>query len=68
MPASGIYFRHRVVADVARTYRAVHYDHGNGIAIADVEGGGDLAVLQGKTRELKFHLCRARLYAFQFRE
>ena len=35
---SGIAFRHRVVDDAGKTYKAAHYDHGNGIAIADVDG------------------------------
>ena len=38
--ASGIGFRNRVVEDAAKTYKAVHYDHGNGIAVADVDGDG----------------------------
>jgi hypothetical protein len=37
---SGIDFRNRVVEDAAITYKAVHYDHGNGIAVADVDGDG----------------------------
>jgi hypothetical protein len=37
---SGISFRHRIVDDAGRDYKAVHYDHGNGIAIADVDGDG----------------------------
>jgi hypothetical protein len=37
---SGIRFRNRVVADAGVTYKAVHYDHGNGIAVADVDGDG----------------------------
>ena len=37
---SGINFRHRPVDDAARTYKAVHYDHGNGLAVADVDGDG----------------------------
>ena len=37
---SGITFRHRSVEDAARTYKAVHYDHGNGLAVADVDGDG----------------------------
>jgi enediyne biosynthesis protein E4 len=35
---SGIAFRHRVVDDAGKTYKAAHYDHGNGVAIADVDG------------------------------
>lgn len=37
---SGIQFRNRVVEDAGITYKAVHYDHGNGIAVADVDGDG----------------------------
>jgi hypothetical protein len=38
--ASGITFVHRIVDDAGRYYKAVHYDHGNGIAVADVDGDG----------------------------
>jgi hypothetical protein len=37
---SGISFVHRNVEDAGKTYKAVHYDHGNGMAIADVDGDG----------------------------
>ena len=37
---SGIRFRHRVVTDAGKAHKPVHYDHGNGIAIADVDGDG----------------------------
>ena len=37
---SGITFRHRVVDDAGRAYKAAHYDHGNGLAVADVDGDG----------------------------
>jgi hypothetical protein len=37
---SGIAFKHRVVDDAGKTYKAAHYDHGNGLAIADVDGDG----------------------------
>jgi hypothetical protein len=37
---SGITFVHRVVDDAGLYYKAVHYDHGNGIAAADVDGDG----------------------------
>jgi enediyne biosynthesis protein E4 len=37
---SGITFVHRIVNDAGRTQKAVHYDHGNGIAVADVDGDG----------------------------
>lgn len=39
---SGIRFENRVVDDVARDYKAAHYDHGNGLAAADVDGDGRL--------------------------
>jgi hypothetical protein len=38
--ASGIGFEHRIVDDAGRHYKMVHYDHGNGIAAADVDGDG----------------------------
>ena len=41
---SGITFRHRIVDDAGRTYKAAHYDHGNGLAVADVDGDGRLDV------------------------
>jgi hypothetical protein len=41
---SGISFTHHFVEDAGRAYKAVHYDHGNGIAIADVDGDGLLDV------------------------
>ena len=37
---SGITFVHRIVDDAGKTYKAVHYDHGNGIVAADVDGDG----------------------------
>ena len=37
---SGITFRHRIVDDAANRYKAVHYDHGTGMAAADVDGDG----------------------------
>jgi enediyne biosynthesis protein E4 len=37
---SGIMFVNRVVDDAAIDYKMVHYDHGNGIAVADVDGDG----------------------------
>src|SRR5260370_1454386 len=33
--ASGIEFRHHVVDDAGKYYKPVHYDHGNGMAVAD---------------------------------
>jgi enediyne biosynthesis protein E4 len=40
LPETGITFVHRVVDDAGRNYKAVHYDHGTGIAVADVDGDG----------------------------
>ncbi len=37
---SGIRFRHEFVDDSGRGHMPVHYDHGNGVAIADVDGDG----------------------------
>ncbi len=37
---SGIRFRHRIVDDAGKHYKMVHYDHGNGIAVADVDSDG----------------------------
>ena len=37
---SGIRFRHWIVDDAGKDYKMVHYDHGNGIAVADVDGDG----------------------------
>ena len=31
---------HRIVDDAGLTYKAVHYDHGNGLAVADIDGDG----------------------------
>ena len=39
-PTSGITFHHRIVDDSGRHYRPNHYDHGNGIALADVDDDG----------------------------
>ncbi|HVV70731.1 MAG TPA: VCBS repeat-containing protein, partial [Verrucomicrobiae bacterium] len=41
---SGIGFEQHVVDDAGKFYKAVHYDHGNGIAVADVDGDGLLDV------------------------
>jgi hypothetical protein len=41
---SGLRFEHRPVDDAAKNYKAVHYDHGNGLAVADVDGDGRLDI------------------------
>ncbi len=41
---SGITFRHKIVDDAGRRYKLVHYDHGNGVVIADVDGDGRLDI------------------------
>ena len=40
LQASGIAFRNRVVGDSGKNYIPVHYDHGNGLAVGDVDGDG----------------------------
>ena len=37
---SGIRFRNKIVDDAGRAYLAGHYDHGNGVAVADVDLDG----------------------------
>ncbi|MDA1016357.1 MAG: FG-GAP-like repeat-containing protein [Planctomycetota bacterium] len=37
---SGIRFLNRAVSDAARDFKQNHYDHANGIAVADVDGDG----------------------------
>jgi hypothetical protein len=44
VPGSGITYRNRVVSDAAKTYKSAHYDHGTGMAVADVDGDGRLDV------------------------
>lgn len=39
-PTTGISWINRVVDDAGFSYKAVHYDHGNGLAVADVDGDG----------------------------
>jgi len=38
--ASGITFQHHAVEDSNKTYKPVHYDHGNGLSLADVDNDG----------------------------
>lgn len=35
---SGITFLHRMVDDAGKHYMQIHYDHGNGISVADIDG------------------------------
>jgi hypothetical protein len=37
-PESGIDFEHQITADSGKSYKPNHYDHGNGVAVADVDG------------------------------
>jgi len=39
-PESDITFRNQGTEDSGREYKMVHYDHGNGLAVADVDGDG----------------------------
>lgn len=41
---SGIRFEHQPVDDAAKNYKAVHYDHGTGLAVADVDNDGKLDI------------------------
>ena len=41
---SEISFQHRVVEDAGKTYKAVHYDHGNGVSVADIDNDGLLDI------------------------
>lgn len=41
---SNITFIHKIVDDAGKYYKAVHYDHGNGIAVADIDNDGFLDI------------------------
>lgn len=34
----GIRFRHKIVDDSGKRFKGVHYDHGSGVAVADIDG------------------------------
>jgi hypothetical protein len=44
LPDSGITYRNHVVSDASKTYKSAHYDHGTGMAVADVDGDGRLDI------------------------
>jgi enediyne biosynthesis protein E4 len=37
LPETGITFKNKIVNDAGKNYKLVHYDHGNGMAVADVD-------------------------------
>ena len=39
---SNITFIHKIVDDAGKYYKAIHYDHGNGVAVADIDNDGKL--------------------------
>ena len=58
LPESRITFQHRIVSDSGRTYKAVHYDHGNGVAVADVDGDNlEQRTLGEWRRAVRVFLC-----------
>ncbi|MBL9176105.1 MAG: CRTAC1 family protein [Verrucomicrobiales bacterium] len=46
-PGSGITFTHHMTDDSGRSEKAIHYDHGSGVAAADVDGDGRLDLYFG---------------------
>lgn len=43
-PESGITFENEIVDDAGVNFKAVHYDHGTGVTVADVDGDGMLDI------------------------
>ena len=43
-PSSGVDFRHYPVDCTMREYKSAHYDHGNGVAVADIDNDGLLDI------------------------
>lgn len=41
---SQIRFEHHIVDDAGKNYKAAHYDHGNAVAVADIDGDGLLDI------------------------
>ena len=42
--SSGIQFMHKIVDDSGKRFKGVHYDHGSGIAVADIDGDDRLDI------------------------
>jgi len=40
LASSGITFEHHIVDDAGKDWKPAHYDHGNALAVADVDGDG----------------------------
>lgn len=40
LPDSGITFSNRIVEDAGKQYKSIHYDHGTGLAVADIDQDG----------------------------
>lgn len=51
LDSSGITFRNQIVDDAGKTYKKVHYDHGTGLAAADVDGDGRIDLYFVSQRE-----------------